>query len=256
MRGKQNTDGDALSTIPPHPVKHPVAIILLSILLVSSVVMVVCGAAFFALGIAPLLMRILALLVGVGLIGWYGWLMSQGSGRRTPVVTDRTTMHVVPIAAFGLPMGFALFDVLTGQGSGPHFAMLGAGTVGMVTSWVVFVRDTALLEDAAEVTQQPVAIPPASQQPAMITQIKEPVFFDPTDTDTDTDTHVSPPLPQYAFSAPTPQAPLPPASRFSDALPAAPKPGARRRAMIEEPVEEFAEVAAPRRAARRAALED
>lgn len=269
-----NQHADALSTIPPHPVKYPLALTLLTILVVCSAILLVIGVAMFALDSAPVLVRVLAILAGLGLTVWFGWRLSRGAGRRTPVITSSTPMHITALAAFGLPMGFSLFQLLTSDQSPVTIGMFATALVGMVTSLVAFVRDVDLLDVPIELVVLPsaggdISTPQTSQAAAEIT----PVAFDPTPVHRFSDdeeepsallgaTEVSsggqeaagssaPATPEYAFDKP---------EYFDSGLEAdepSPTDTARRRALpLEEDDTEEATPAAPRRAARRGYFED
>lgn len=261
----QDRADEVLSTIPPHPVRFPFALGLLTILLLCSVALLVTGIAMFALDTAPVLVRLLAVIAGGGLTGWFGWLLSRGAGRHTPVISSSTPMHVTSIAAFGLPMGFSLFQLLTIDQSPVTIGMFVASAAGLAATLVAFVRDADLLDVPIELVVLPsaageqrdgsapavepsshlvprfsdVAGEPADEVPGFVAPVDEAAFAPESEPADQTAAHGFSPSGAEAF--------------FASDLPS--ETTARRRAVVEDEDEEPA-AAPPRRAARRAAPED
>lgn len=255
--GEDRVD-EVLSTIPPHPVRFPFALGLLTVLVLCSVVLAVTGAAMFALDTNPLLVRLLAIFAGAGLTGWFGWLLSRGAGRRTPVITGSTPMHVTSVAAFGLPMGFSLFQLLTIDQSPVTIAMFTSATVGLAAGLVAFVRDADLLDVPIELVVLPSAVEPVDP-PSLTDQARAAAVHRFSDVEGESaDLELAPGFDAAPDQIATPELATPivhteptPAPQ-SDTEPA---PVARRRALAVDEDEEPT-TTPPRRAARRAAPED
>lgn len=144
---------------------------LLVALLVASLVMVVAGLAMVR-SAAPGMVPLAVTGAGGVLLLWHLRAVITGSGRRTAQINPWPWTGLLVVAGFGLTLGFALFDLLTGVVSPARVAMLVAGLVGLVAGLVVFIRDADLHERG-----QVVLVPPAAEPEP---EPEHEVFFDPT----------------------------------------------------------------------------
>lgn len=147
---------------------------LLAVLLVASLVLLVAGLAMVtgqeSLAVVPLV----AISLGGSLLIWHVRALLAGSGRRTARISPWPWVGLVVVSAFGLTLGFSLFDLLTGVRSAARIALLVAGVVGLMAGLVAFVRDADINERAAEEAPPP---------PIAVVEPEPVVFFDPTGSD-------------------------------------------------------------------------
>lgn len=161
------------------PVRRPgsmgVTVVLLGVLLVASLVVLVAGLAMVEQE-APQYVPLTAITIGGSLLAWHIRAVLAGSGRRTAMISPWPWVGLVVIAAFGVTLGFALFDLLTGVGNAARIALVSAGVVGMMAAVVGFVRDA----DLREQSRRTPAVPAAPRPEPEPEPEPEPIYFDPT----------------------------------------------------------------------------
>lgn len=170
-RGRARPGGGA-APADRRPASMAVTAVLLSVLLIASLVVLVAGLAM-AQQESPRYVPLTVITIGGSLLVWHVRAILAGSGRRTAMINPWPWVGLVVIAAFGVTLGFALFDLLTGVRSAARIALLSAGTVGVVTGVVGFVRDADSRQPSGR-TQVTRSAPEPAPEP-------EPVLFDPTD---------------------------------------------------------------------------
>lgn len=161
------------------PPSLPATMIILAILLVASVVVLVAGLAMVNQADAARVINFTVITLGGSLLIWHLRALFTGSGRRTALISPWPWIGLLVVAAFGVTLGFSLFDLLTGVRSAPRIALLAAGIIGMITGLVAFIRDA----DLADRPAPPEVVAPVVLQPEPLAPKPEPVFFDPTGVD-------------------------------------------------------------------------
>lgn len=147
---------------------------LLAVLVVASLVLLVAGLALVQDPTAPEGVPMVAISLGGSLLVWHLRALITGSGRRTALIGPWAWMDLVVVAAFGVTLGFSLFDLLTGVGDAPRIALLVGGVVGILAALVTYVRDADIRE---RILNAPL---PAPAEPEPEPEPEPVVFFDPT----------------------------------------------------------------------------
>ena len=151
----------------------------LAVLLVTSVVVLVSGLAMVNQSDAAQPINLAVITIGGSLVIWHLRAVIAGSGRRTAMISPWPWIGLLVVAAFGVTLGFALFDLLTGVRSAARVALLLAGVLGMVAGLIAFMRDA----DLADRPAPPAPVSTEVVQPEPIAPKPEPVYFDPTGAD-------------------------------------------------------------------------
>ncbi len=153
-----------------------VTMALLATLLVTSLVVLVAGLAMAREQDASQFINLTLITLGGCLVVWHLRSLLTGSGRRTAMISSWPWVGLAVVAAFGLALGFSLFDLLTGARSASRIALVVAGVVGMIAGLIGFMRDSDLRERGAHRPRpQPVAEPEPEPEPVIV--------FDPTGED-------------------------------------------------------------------------
>jgi hypothetical protein len=152
-----------------------VTIILLAVLMICSLVLLVGGLALAFERDAAQVVNIVLIALGGSLVFWHLRALLFGSGRRTAQISPWPWVGLVVIAAFGVTLGFSLFDLLTNVRSAARIALFSTGVVGMAAAMIAFVRDADMHERRLNA--------PLPQTPAVPDPEPEPVLFDPTRAD-------------------------------------------------------------------------
>lgn len=174
--GRSGPRAGASATSLGRSASMPVTMGLLALLLVCSVVVLVAGLAMANEQDASQVINVTLIASGGSLVVWHLRSLLTGSGRRTPMISRWPWVGLVVVAAFGLALGFSLFDLLTGARSASRIALLVAGVVGMLTGLVAFMRDADLRERGVYLPPPaPVVEPEPEPEPVVV--------FDPTGAD-------------------------------------------------------------------------
>lgn len=167
-----------VATAVRRPASMGVTMGLLAVLMVASLVLGVSGLAMVSTTDGPEVVPFTAIFLGGSLLIWHIRALVMGSGRRTAMISPWPWVGLLVVSAYGLTLGFALFDLLTGVQSPARIALLSAGVVGMIAALVAFVRDADLAERARhEPVEPPASAPEPEPEPPA------PVYFDPTGPD-------------------------------------------------------------------------
>lgn len=150
---------------------------LLAILLIASLVVLVSGLAMVQEIDAARVISLTIIGLGGGLLVWHMRALFMGSGRRSALLSPWPWTGLLVVAAFGMVLGFALFDMLTAIRSPARIALLAAGLIGTLTGLTGFVRDAELRD--RKVAEPAAADAPAIVQPEPVPE-QPPVYFDPT----------------------------------------------------------------------------